>query len=185
MSRYAGNFGNQSRAIVLCEREYAIVVIQRFALKIHLCHQAVGGTCNLEMDVWRAHAAGPVISIRSRLDRREAVRAVGVAFERGVTLKIGVALTIALVAWMGVAPVRVGLPDFDFDAWHRPTRLIEYASRNTKDLASSASGSAYYGRQVGVLIAWLQDRIIGTKYLPGRAPELLRERGNDSQRSRS
>src|SRR6185295_13040359 len=100
------------------------------------------------MDVRRSLPALDVRGIAVRLDGLEAVAALPIGDLHAEAFEIRVDRRRIGVAWMHVAPVRVGLPDLDARARHRLALRVEHAPHEMDDLPVRAAWLTRHPRQV-------------------------------------
>src|SRR6266581_3101458 len=115
----------------------------------------------------RSHPVGPR-GISSRLDRLEPVATLLVCSQNNGPFKVRIERCGIGIAWMRVAPVGVGLPDFNLRVANRLTFEIEHPPHDIEDLTFGPPRPPRHPGQIGILIKALQW-IVGTQYLLWRA----------------
>src|SRR5687767_3740160 len=136
-----------------------VLVVQCLAGKEELRDLAIDPSLNLEMDVRSTHVASRR-RVRSRLDRTEPIVALVVSAQHGVALKVRIARRFDVpVGFVGVTPVRIGLPDLHPDIAYGFSSRIQNTAMNVNDLAGSSLVMTSELCQVGILFAWLDLRI--------------------------
>ena len=126
---------------------------QRIAGKVHLRDQPREEIHpeQRKMDVLRPPGIVMIApGIRPRLDRREAVFAVGVGQCAPRTDEVGIERRMMLIIDMDIAPAGVGLPDFDQRVRHRAVVFVKHAPGDDDPFAERFAVLDGVARQVVV-----------------------------------